>query len=137
MPTRRSGKVPAGFERDYYPLVAEPTLEATFVYLDGDFEDHEPAKTRKGKYRKGVHEWMVVETELDPLMLRREGFPIMTNDEGKKVFKIRAEVIVSYKGDQDVRIGWKIKARAGDKNAATVWEDQEKVWDGHYSQFIE
>ena len=115
------------FERDFFPLVDEPILDVTLVYLDGDFANHEPAKDRNGQYREGVHVIMHIDTTLDAQMLRKEQFPITRNDEGQEVFNTRAEIIVSYSGDQNVRIGWKVKAKGHRRRTVTVWQDEEKV----------
>jgi len=116
------GVVRATVMQTYYLDPTDPTLYAHLVYLDGEFKNHDPARDAAGNWVPGVTEWALIEKKLPP------GAVGTGTDEGE--VKIRAAVIFRSDASSDVKIGWEIEG-VGD-----VWENEEMVWDGRFSEFV-
>ncbi|KAK5697160.1 hypothetical protein LTR97_007295 [Elasticomyces elasticus] len=137
MPRNRS--VTEDFSHVYLLDEHNPTLSATLVFTEKDVDNHDPSG-RKGEdstqFSEGIHHWKTVSKVIDLDLLSEHGIDLVKiKKDGSKRWRLDCRVTISYKGGHDMKIGWVLKV--GNDKLLALWEGDEKVWDAHFSQFIE
>ncbi|KAK4891811.1 hypothetical protein LTR27_009663 [Elasticomyces elasticus] len=137
MPRNRS--VTEDFSHVYLLDEHNPTLSATLVFTENDVDNHDPSGRQDDdptQFKEGIHHWKTVNKVVDLDLLRKHRVDLVKiKEDGTKRWRSDCRVTISYKGGHDMKIGWVLNV--GNDKLVALWEGDEKVWDAHFSQFIE